>query len=117
MAQVESDLAVEAAKDQSLFRDVNEKLRNLNEAFETVTRDSEFICECANRHCIEHVSMTLDDYERVRSVATHFFVLPESHHVFPEVEQVVERHRGYFVVEKTGDAGAAAIRLDPRSRP
>ena len=111
-----SNLAVEAAKDQSLFREVNERLRDLNAAFETITRDSEFLCECANRDCIEHVTMTLAEYEHVRAVPTRFVVLPERHHVFPEVEDVVEEHDGYFVVEKTGDAGAAAIKLDPRSR-
>ena len=116
MAQMESNLAVQAALDQSLFRDVNEKLRDLNAAFERITRDSEFVCECANRDCIEHVRMMLDEYEQVRSVSTHFLVLPDEHHVYPEVEDVIERHDTYFVVEKTGDAGAAAIRLDPRSR-
>ena len=116
MEQAASDLAVRAALDQSLFRDVNEKLRDLNKAFETSTRSSEFVCECANRDCIEHVTMTLDEYERVRSVSTHFLVLRDHSHVLPEVEEVVAEHATYFVVEKVGDAGAAAIRLDPRSR-
>lgn len=98
------------------LREVNERLRELNEAFEAITRDSEFICECANRDCIGHVPMTLAEYERIRSVPTRFLVLPEPYHVVPEVEDVVEENDGYYVVEKTGDAGAAALRLDPRSR-
>lgn len=116
MQQSESNLAVAAAKDQSLFREVNERLRDLNEAFEAITREAEFICECANRDCIEHVPMTLAEYEQVRSVPTHFVVLPDEHHVFPEAEVIVAERDGYYVVEKTGDAGAAAIRLDPRTR-
>jgi hypothetical protein len=110
-----SSPAVQAAKDQALFREVNERLRDMNEAFETLTRDSEFICECANRDCIEHVLMTLAEYEEVRANPTHFLVLPG--HVVPEVEQLVSQTDGYLVVQKIGDAGAVAIRLDPRSRP
>jgi hypothetical protein len=111
------DEAVQAANDQSLFREVNERLRELNEAFETITRDSDFICECANRDCIEHLRVTLAEYEAVRAVSTRFLVLPGQAHVFPDYERVVERHDGHWVVEKEGDAGMAAIRLDPRRRP
>ena len=116
MAQTESTLAVAAARDQSMFREVNERLRDLNETFESITRDSEFICECANRDCVEHVSMTLAEYERIRSVPTHFLVVADDSHVFPDVEHVIDANGSHFVVEKVGDAGAAAIRLDPRSR-
>jgi hypothetical protein len=108
--------AVEAAQDQSLFREVNEKLRDLNEAFETITRDSGFICECANRDCIEYVTMTLADYEAIRLVPTHFLVTPRESHVVPKVERVIEQNDRYWVVEKFGDAGMAAIKLDPRRR-
>jgi hypothetical protein len=108
--------AVEAAKDQSLFREVNERMKDVNEAFEHPERDSEFICECANRNCTAHVVLTLTEYEQVRLVPTHFVVLPGMSHVFPDVERVVEGYEGYFVVEKFGDAGAAAVKLDPRSR-
>ena len=108
--------AVEAAKDQSLFREVNERLKDVNERFEHPERDSEFICECANRSCMEHIVLTLTEYEQVRLVPTHFVVLPGMNHVFPDVERVVEGFEGYFVVEKFGDAGTAAVRLDPRAR-
>lgn len=108
--------AVEAAKDQSLFREVNERLKDLNETFEHSERDSEFICECANRDCTDRVVLTLAEYEQVRLLPTHFVVLPGMKHVFPDVERVVEGFEGYFVVEKFGDAGTAAVRLNPRAR-
>jgi hypothetical protein len=38
-------------------------------------------------------------------------------HVFPDIERIVAKRDGYFVVEKFGEAGLAAIKLDPRSRP
>ncbi len=108
--------AVEAAKDQSLFRDVNEKFRDLNEAFDERTRTPEFICECANRGCVEHLTLTLAEYETIRLVPTHFLVAPRRNHVVPEVERVIEENDRFWVVEKYGDAGVAAIKLDPRSR-
>jgi hypothetical protein len=107
---------VGSAQDQALWREVNEQLKTLNEAFEHVLRESEFLCECANRNCMEHVTMSVDEYERVRSVPTHFLVLPGEQHLFLDIERVVEEHDGYLVVEKFGDAGRMATKLDPRSR-
>jgi hypothetical protein len=108
--------AVAFAQNQALWREVNERMKDLNEAFDHSARFSEFLCECANRNCVEHVFMTVEEYERVRLVPTHFLVLPGERHVFPGVERVVEEHDGYVVVEKFGDAGRMATKLDPRSR-
>jgi hypothetical protein len=44
-----------------------------------------------------------------------FFVKPDVAHLVPEVEDVVERHERYWVVEKIGVAGELAERQDPRS--
>jgi hypothetical protein len=107
---------VGSAQDQALWREVNERLKDLNEKFEHVARDSEFLCECANRACMEHIVMTVDEYERVRRVPTRFVVLPGEGHVFLDIERVVEEQDGYLVVEKFGDAGRMATKLDPRSR-
>ena len=37
-------------------------------------------------------------------------------HVFADVERIFAKRDGYFVVEKFGEAGVAAIELDPRRR-
>jgi hypothetical protein len=108
--------AVQAARDQSLFREVNEKLRGTNAAFEAAGRDATFVCECANHDCTEQVPVPLVEYHAVRLVPTHFIVAPNSGHVFPNVERVAEQQDTYWVVEKYGDAGLAAIQLDPRRR-
>ena len=108
--------AVAAANDQNLFRTVNESLRDLNEAFESITRDSEFICECANRDCIQHLTLTLAEYEAIRLIPTHFLVAPGPDHVFRNVERVTEHSDNYWIVEKYGEAGTLAISLDPRRR-
>ena len=106
--------ALEAAKHQAMFREVNEHVKTLNEAFESVTHDSQFICECANTRCHEPIVVSLAEYEAVRRIPTHFLVSGPSH-VFPDVERIAEQHDEYFVVEKYGEAGEAATRLDPRS--
>ena len=114
MPEASHERAVQAAKDQSLFREVNEQMRELNEAFETATRESRFVCECANRDCLDHVSVTLEEYEEIRRVPTHFVVAPG--HVYRDVERVVWAVEEHVVVEKVGDAGIAAFKLDPRLR-
>jgi hypothetical protein len=63
------------------------------------------------------VCASADDYEEMRRVPTHFAVAAGMDHVFPDIERIVAKRDGYFVVEKFGEAGLAAIKLDPRSRP
>jgi len=100
-----------AAKNQSLFREVNERIEDLasNSAF------SVFICECMNELCDENVPMTLEEYEDVRRGGNRFVVLP-GHHV-PEVEEVIDVIDGrYIIVAKLGAGAEVAEELDPRSR-
>ena len=99
-----------AAKNQSLFREVNERIEELSAS----TSPTGFICECANERCDEKVSVTREDYERIRSDANRFFVVKG--HELPEVEQVTGSVDGYLVVAKLGVGGDLAERLDPRRR-
>jgi hypothetical protein len=100
------------AQNQSLFREVNERIEQLVQA--PPLPPAEFICECATRECAECVSMTVEEYEHVRSESNHFFVLPG--HELAEVEETIERHNGYLVVAKLGAGAAVSARLDPRNR-
>jgi len=112
--------AVEAAKNQSVFREANERVRHLSNSGEHMDLgelDECFTCECARRDCKERMMMSLDAYEEIRRVPTHFGIAPRMSHVFQDVEGIVETYREYWVVEKLGEAGLAATRLDPRSRP
>ena len=103
-----------AARNQSLFREVNEKIESVAE--DSSSMFQEFSCECANTECFEMVPLTLEEYEYVRRIPTHFFVKPG--HVYRDVERIVETdgHGDRFeVVEKFGEAGTLAVRFDPRS--
>lgn len=101
-----------AARNEALFRRVNERLEDVNEAFQVAADHAEFVCECASMECAERIEITLPNYEAVRRVPTHFMIKPE--HVLPDEERVVERHPNYLVVEKLGHAAERARQLDPR---
>ena len=100
------------AKNQALFRAVNEEVENIAED-QTATGQISFICECAKPDCGTPVELALGEYEAIRSNSTHFFVLPD--HVFPEVENIVDDRGRYLVVEKLGVAGRLVAAADDRS--
>jgi len=102
------------AKTESLFRNVNERIAEASERFDS--SEAEFLCECADAECAERLEVPLEEYEQVREDGTTFLLNPE--HVQPEVERVVERRRGYAIVRKVDDAVARLARqLNPRAEP
>jgi glutamate/tyrosine decarboxylase-like PLP-dependent enzyme len=112
----ETDLRrVRAAKNQSVFRDVNERIEKISERFDRGDSDARlFVCECAHVACQERFEMTDAEYEAVRRVPTHFAVKPG--HEIEDVEEIVDRNERYVVVVKVGVAAEMAMKLDPRSR-
>jgi hypothetical protein len=99
------------AKTESLFRNVNEGIREASDRLEAEV--GQFICECGDSTCTEHVRLPLEEYERVRGKATHFVVRPG--HVKGPIERVVEQERHYTVIEKLDHVIARiARRLNPR---
>jgi hypothetical protein len=99
-----------AARNQSLFREVNERI----EVLSSPASFAGFVCECMNETCDDQVSLTLEEYEHVRSGSNRFLVLPG--HDVVEVEETVERGDRYLVVAKLGTGGDVAESLDPRRR-
>jgi hypothetical protein len=96
-----------------VFREVNERLRELGEGFSLVSELADFVCECANTTCVEPVRMSLADYERVRSDPKWFFVVKG--HELPEYERVIDEKGDHVIVEKLpGGPAGIAIRDDPR---
>jgi len=98
-----------AAENEDLFRRVNERVAELGGSLETLT----LVCECADTSCSERLTgITQQEYEHVREHGDRFFVARG--HGRPDLETVVDEHDGYAVVEKQGEAGAAARETDPR---
>ncbi|HET9323546.1 MAG TPA: hypothetical protein VFO03_06670 [Gaiellaceae bacterium] len=101
-------------RNEVVFREVNERLRELGEGFSLVSEAAEFVCECGDTSCVERIELTLSEYERVRSDPKRFFLLPG--HEEPSVERVIEQHDDYWIVEKLpGGPAGIAIKEDPRS--
>ena len=96
---------------ESVFREVNERIEELAEEFDASS--VEFVCECADPGCNERVSISLAAYEAVRAHPDRFLLLPG--HQRLNVERLVEEHDQYLVVEKLGAAGEIAADSDPRS--
>jgi hypothetical protein len=94
---------------ESLFREVNERIDQLAEELGTGS-SFEIVCECGDAACAARVAITADAYQELRADVHRFAVMPG--HEQPEVERVVERRGAYLVVEKTDpDAARAAEEL------
>jgi hypothetical protein len=93
-----------SARNEALLREVNERIHEVGERLQVLPDDDrlDFRCECGRPECEEYVSITGSDYQRVRSDNDRFVVVPG--HQDEEIEQVVERGEGYFVVDKRPEA-------------
>jgi hypothetical protein len=101
-----------AARNESLFREVNERIESA--ATKLSPMFTEFMCECADDTCFEHVSLTLEEYTSIRNSGPTYFVVRPGH-TNSEIERVVggEADR-YDVVQKLGTAAEVATALNPR---
>jgi hypothetical protein len=104
-----------AAQNQSLFREVNERVKDLNDNFHLSDPVSEWVCECANDDCFDRIEMSTRQYEDVRRHSSRFLVAPSELHVWPEAEDVVERFTNYWIVEKIELAAEIAEATAARS--
>ena len=101
-----------AAENESVFRDINERIEKGHEQFD-LWGEQEYLCECSDPGCTDRIRLTRAEYERVRSNARWFAIVPG--HDFVEVENVVENHGAYAIVEKIDHAGEVAETRDPRA--
>jgi hypothetical protein len=101
-----------AARNEALFREVNEQMRSLSGRPGLGADEMLFICECADEHCAERVAVPVGVYEAVRSNPRRFHIVPGHDNDF---ERVVDQADGYAIVEKEGVAGRVAEERDPRT--
>jgi hypothetical protein len=109
------DREIRAARNQALFRLVNEKLKALNEGFEPLLNDFAIACECSEATCVQMLSIEPAAYEEVRRNPRTFVVAVG--HVDPVVERPVSETDRYVIVENIGVAARVAEETDPRSTP
>ncbi len=99
------------ARNQVLFREVNERLREM--LLDHLADMTEFQCECSNPECTKTVPLWVAEYERVRSRPNQFVIVPD--HDLAQIERAVWVCDRFFVVEKTKGSGYVE-QTDPGSR-
>jgi hypothetical protein len=112
-----------AARNEALIREVNERIEKVDKAaeegsFAPEETFFEFLCECGGDDdelsCVEHVQMTVEEYESVRSQDDRFAVYPG--HEQEELESVTARNERFVVVDKR-PAAEPFVEDDPRGAP
>ncbi|MCW3013594.1 MAG: hypothetical protein JWO02_686 [Solirubrobacterales bacterium] len=88
-----------AARNEAAFRRLNENLAE--DMPDAVPYRAGFVCECSAPDCRRLVDLTGAEYQAIRQDPMRFFVVPG--HERPDVEDVLEEHEGYLVVEKHQD--------------
>jgi hypothetical protein len=82
------------AQNEVRFREINESAQP-----QRVSQGAgRFVCECADRSCMAWIEVSFDEYAAVRANPHRFIVAPT--HEIPDVESIVKRGPGYFVIEK-----------------
>lgn len=87
-----------AARNQLLFRSVNEQIVNLTERFQAELSDLDLVCECADSSCTGTIRLRVDEFGNIDRVKNAFLVIRG--HEDPKVEDVVDSRDGYVIVRK-----------------
>ena len=103
------------AANEAVFRNVNERMRQLQHSFAVAEREPlQMICECDRLDCMERIAVSVEAYELIRSTPDEFIVSPG--HEDTEVDDVISVTAAYTVVrKKVGDPREIAVETDPRS--
>lgn len=98
------------AENEVIFRQANQQaVESLEQAREEELSDHVkpsveqnlslfFYCECADDGCKQRIKMPLAEYEANHRQSNQFIILPG--HEVPNIEKVVKKEQGYFVVQK-----------------
>ena len=79
------------AKNEELFRKVNERIELVSHAVAQDDTMMEYLCECDRPDCYERVKATRSEYEAVRAESTHFIVLSRSRRPAGRARRSLER--------------------------
>jgi hypothetical protein len=100
------------ALNEALFRQVNERMREVSTRLGIADSGPQFVCECPDEACTDRIQLSLWEYEQLRANPRRFVVL--AGHETPSIEHVVADRGRYRVVEKDGVPGELADDTDPR---
>jgi hypothetical protein len=105
------DFARRAARNEEVFRDVNERIEEGAEQH-AVSASLPFHCECGRTSCLETIEIPPDRYAAIVRERYHFVLIPG--HEEPRIERVVETEDTFHVVEKIGEAREQIDRDHPQ---
>lgn len=109
------DRELRIGQNEALFRQVNERLEDVNDAFGPMAGDFEIVCECGDLDCADRIVILRDAYEQLRADPLLFAIVDG--HVAAGVEEVIEQRQGYSVVRKhPGSPAAFAAASNPAHR-
>ncbi|MCW2921523.1 MAG: hypothetical protein JWL76_1397 [Thermoleophilia bacterium] len=92
------------AKNEDHCRQANEAIFETMVQFQGAEEETlSLVCECGISECLDTVEASLSEYNAVREHPTRFIVRPD--HVIAQVENVVQEHQDYWIIQKVG-AGA-----------
>jgi hypothetical protein len=104
-----SEREARIGNNERLFREVNERINRIQEDFGQA-HAFDIVCECGAQGCLERITLTHDAYTQLRANPRTFAIVPG--HEADDVEDIVERNEGYYVVEKKPGVPAAIAESD-----
>jgi hypothetical protein len=104
--------AEQAAKNESTFRQANERLEEKAAELGFGDESTPCLCECEDERCTRVIELTREEYEAVRASPRRFLMQPG--HQEPD-DRVVREAAHYIVIEKSGKEGDLVADQDPRS--
>lgn len=111
-ARATSDVgSKQESRNQILFREVNERVREVVVPLLTAGEEGEFLCECGDEACLETMRLHLEEYEAVRGSPHRFLIVPG--HEDGIGEATVHANGRFAVVERRTFREEAASH-DPR---
>jgi hypothetical protein len=99
------------ARNEALFREVNERVQEVSEDRATLTTD--FVCECGDATCTKTIPLRDEEYEHVRADPLLFAIVPG--HEILDVEELVAENERFSVVRKHVAEAVIAQTTDPRT--
>jgi hypothetical protein len=84
------------ARNQGIFREVNERLREVADLSVTLT---EYVCECSGAQCSETIELDLSEYDAIRSTPNAFVIAP-GHEQLTRERVVEDTNDRFMLIEK-----------------
>jgi hypothetical protein len=117
------------AENEVVFRQMNEQVHSGYEETNRMAREDNqpqflvehksddmpllFYCECADENCRERIRINIHDYNKIHVKRDQFILIPG--HETHQIERIVSKKAGYYIVQKRNMPPEKADTLHPTS--